>query len=173
MTVSKRAFLIWFLGGLGAFAVAIILHIPLAIDSVPGGIADHQSAPDAATVDRIHAAWLSAEVYAQAHWAMIADLIFIGIYGMGCVLGGLYYRANSMAALRILGWVALASGVVFLLTDYGETIAQFIQLVQQRGSDSLAAFASTLRPIKMATWSSAFLVIVAALIIERFSTSDA
>ncbi len=173
MTVTKRTFLIWFFGGLAAFAVAIVLHIPLVIESVPGGIAEHQSAPDAETVDRIHAAWQSAGVYTQAHWAMIADLIFIGIYGVGCVLGGLYYRTKPQGALLALGWISLLSGVVFLLTDYGETIAQFIQLVQQQGSDSLAEFASTLRPIKMATWTSAFLAIIAALIFERFSTRDA
>lgn len=173
MTVSKRTFLIWFFGGLAAFAFTLVLHIPLAIDAVPGGIAEHQSAPDAASVDAIHAAWIAAGVYGQAHWAMISDLVFIGIYGIGCVLGGLYYRSKSSIALRILGWFALISGAVFLLTDYGETAAQFIQLVQQSGSDSLAEFASTLRPIKMATWIGAFLAIVAALLVERFSASDA
>ncbi len=173
MTVAKRTFLIWFLGGLAAFVVAIVLHVPLVVDGVPGGIADHQSAPDAAAVDAIHAAWQAAGVYAQARWAMVSDLIFIGIYGVGCVLGGLYYRAKSTIVLRLLGWIALFSGGVFLLTDYGETIAQFIQLVEQRGSDDLAQFASTLRPIKMVTWTSAFLAIIAALIVERYSTGNA
>ncbi len=173
MNISKRTFLTWFLGGLAAFAAVIVLHIPLVTDGVPGGIADHQSAPDAATVDRIHAAWQSAGVYTQAHWAIIGDLIFIGIYGVGCVLGGLYFKAKPKRILKLLGWIALLSGTVFLFTDYGETIAQFIQLTQERGSDGLASFASTLRPIKMVTWTSALLAIVAALVIERFSTSDA
>ncbi|MDJ0643529.1 MAG: hypothetical protein QNJ15_11970 [Erythrobacter sp.] len=173
MTVSKRTFLFWFLSGLGAFAVTLVLHLPLVTEGVGGGIADHQRAPDAATVDAIHAAWKASGVYAQAHWAMVADLIFIGIYGLGCVLGGLHYIARSQLALRTLGWIALFSGIVFLFTDYGETVAQFIQLVRNRGSDHLAEFASTLRPVKMATWIGAFLAIVAALIAERFSTSDA
>ncbi|MBV7260127.1 hypothetical protein [Erythrobacter crassostreae] len=173
MTVSKRTFLLWFFGGLAAFAITLYLHIPLAIDSVPGGIADHQSAPDAATVDAIQNSWRAAGLSNQAAIAMVSDLIFIGIYGVGCVLGGLYYRAKAASALRILGWLALISGAVFLVTDYGETIAQFIQLMQSAGDDGLANFASTVRPIKMFTWSSAFLAVIAALLVERFSTSDA
>ncbi len=173
MTVSKRTFLTWWLGGLAAFAFTLVLHIPLVIDAVPGGIADHQSAPDAATVDAIHAAWQAAGVYRQAHWAMVTDLIFIGIFGTGCVLAGLHYRARQSGILRTLGWAALASGVVFLVTDYGETIAQFVQLIQNSGSDGLAQFASTLRPIKMASWTGGFLSVLASLILDRFSSSAA
>lgn len=173
MTPSRRAFLWWFLGGLGAFAITLALHAPLAVDGVPRGIVEHQGAPDAATVDRIHATWKAAGVYGQAHIAMISDLIFIGIYGVGCVLGGLYYRSKRSAALRVLGTVALVAGALFLVTDYGETIAQFIQLVQGRGSDGLAGLASSLGPTKIASWISAFLALVAALIVERYSTSDA
>jgi len=147
MSVSKRAFVIWFFGGLAAFAVTIYFHLPLITAGVPEGIAEHQRAPDAATVDAIQSAWKSAGVMGAARIAMITDLIFIGIYGVGCVLGGLYYRARSTNTLRILGRVALASGVVFLITDYGETIAQFIQLSRDAGDDQLAGLASTLRPI--------------------------
>lgn len=167
--VTKRAFVFWFFGGLAAFAVAIWLHLPLAVEGVPEGIAEHQRAPDAATVDAIHAAWQAAGVYDQARIAMIADLIFIGIYGIGCVLGGLHYRGSEKSVLKALGWIALLSGVVFLVTDYGETIAQFIQLQAGVGDDGLANLASTLRPPKMLTWTSAFLSLVVALLIERFS----
>ena len=173
MIVSKRTFLIWWLAGLAAFAFTLVLHIPLTIDAVPGGIGDHQRAPDAATVNAIHAGWQAAGVYGQAHWAMATDLIFIGIFGIGCVLAGLHYRVKQPAMLRALGWIALASGVVFLLTDYGETIAQFIQLLQNRGSDGLAQFASTLRPIKMVSWIGGFLSVLAALITDRCSSSAA
>lgn len=173
MTVSKRTFLIWFFGGLAAFAITLVLHAPLIIEAVPGGILEHQSAPDANTVDRIQAAWMIAGVYTQAHWAMITDLIFIGIYGMGCVLGGLYYRKSPRPVLRVLGWIALISGVIFLLTDFGETIAQFIQLSQQQGSDMLAKFASSLGLTKMTTWTASFLAILSALILDRFSSSAA
>lgn len=173
MTPSKRTFLWWWLGGLAAFGVAIYLHVPLIVEGVPGGIGDHQRAPDAVTVDAIQRAWRIEGVSNKAVIAMIADLIFIGIYGIGCVLGGLYYRAKGASLLRASGWIALAAGIVFLATDYGETIAQFIQLMQFRGDDSLAAFASTMRPIKMASFVAAFLAIVAALIFEWKSTSDA
>ncbi len=167
MIISKRAFLTWWIGGLVAFAIVIFLHLPLAVEGVPGGIAEHQSAPDAATVDAIHAAWLEAGVYDQARWAMIADLVFIGIYGVGCVLGGLYFRTLAKPLLRALGWVAVAAGIAFLLTDYGETIAQLIQVTAGAGDDGLAQFASTLRPIKMASFIAAFLSIVAGLVVGR------
>jgi len=167
--ITKRAFVLWFCGGLVAFAIAIWLHLPLSVEGVPAGITEHQSAPDAATVNAIHAAWQAAGVYDQARIAMISDLIFIGIYGIGCVLGGLYYRASARAVLKALGWIALASGIVFLITDYGETIAQFMQLSAGAGDDTLANIASSLRPFKVLTWISAFLSLVLALLIERFA----
>lgn len=169
MTVSKRAFLIWWVAGLLAFAIAIVLHLPLAVEGVPGGIGDHQSAPDAATVDGIHEAWRRAGVYSQARWAMIADLIFIGIYGVGCVLGGLHFRQLGSPFVRALGWVALAGGATFLVTDYAETIAQFVQLTNGTGDDSLARLASTVRPIKIASFIAAFMAITTALILARLS----
>jgi hypothetical protein len=177
MSISKRTAIIWWAAGLFAFAVTIYFHIPLITDGVPGGISEHQSAPDAAAVDAIQNSWAAGGLMSAAKIAMVTDLIFIGIYGIGCVLAGLHYRARSwgggQAFLRILGWGALVSGVVFLITDYGETIAQFIQLTQFAGDDDLAGFASTLRPIKMLTWSTGFLTVLAALIVDRFSTKAA
>ncbi|MEL7447486.1 MAG: hypothetical protein AAGK02_17070, partial [Pseudomonadota bacterium] len=82
---------------------------------------------------------------------------------------GLHYRARQSSALSVLGWIAFVSGIVFLVTDYGETVAQFIQLTNFAGDDGLALFASTLRPIKMFTWTSASLAVLAALIVERFA----
>ncbi len=172
MTVSKRTALLWWVGGLIAFAITLTLHAPLVIDGVPGGILDHQRAPDAATVDAIQRAWSNDGLLSSAATAMISDLIFIGIYGIGCVLAGLYYRSRRSRVLSGLGWVALASGLVFLVTDYGETISQFIQLRNFAGDDQLASFASTLRPIKMAAWIGGFLAVLAALAVERFSMID-
>ena len=68
---------------------------------------------------------------------------------------------------------ALAAGIGFLITDYGETIAQFVQLVQLRGDDGLAAFASTLRPIKIVCFLAAFLSILAGLAVGRIVGSRA
>lgn len=173
MNVLRRSFLWAFWGGLAAFAVAIYLHIPLITEGVPGGIGDHQAAPDAATVNAIQNSWRRDGLWNQAALAMIADLIFIGIYGVGCVLGGLYFRTLEQRLLRILGWVALVSGIIFLATDYGETIAQIIQLWSFKGDDLLARLASTLQPIKTVTFLSALLAVIVALIMERFSNSDA
>jgi len=177
MSISKRTAIIWWVGGLIAFAVTIYFHIPLITDGVPGGMAEHQSAPDAAAVDAIQNSWAASGLMGAAKIAMITDLIFIGIYGIGCVLAGLHYRARSgsggQALLRLLGWGALVSGAVFLITDNGETIAQFMQLMQFAGDDDLAGLASTLRPIKMLTWSTGFLTVLLALIVDRFSTKAA
>lgn len=173
MTVSKRAFLLWFWGGIAAFAISHYLHVPLITDGVPGGIAEHQSAPDAATVDAIQSSWHADGLMRQATIAMIADLIFIGIYGIGCVLAGLYFKARAKVVLRVMGWVALVSGAVFLVTDYGETISQFIQLTNFKGDDQLANLASSLGPTKILSWIGAFLAVIAAMIVERFSSTDA
>ncbi len=169
MTVSMRSSVLWWVSGLIAFAIVIYLHIPLAIEAVPGGISDHQAAPDAKTVDAIQNAWRREGVSNQAAIAMIGDLIFIGIYGVGCVLVGMYYRAQGHGLLRMLGWVALSSGIVFLATDYGETICQFIQLMQQAGDDDLAGLASTVRPIKIAACVISFFAVLTALIVEHFA----
>ncbi|WP_432200284.1 hypothetical protein ACRAQ7_11775 [Erythrobacter sp. W53] len=173
MTVSKRTAVIWWLGGLVAFAVTLYLHMPLVTEGVPEGIMEHQRAPDAITVDAIQSSWAMDGLSRTAMIAMISDLIFIGIYGVGCVLAGLHYRAQSSRVLKALGWAALASGVVFLLTDYGETISQLIQLMRSSGDDQLAHFASTVRPIKMLTWISGFLTVLAALLIDHFSANTA
>jgi len=106
MTVSKRAFLAWWLGGLAIFAFALWLHAPLAIEAVPGGILDHQAAPDAATVNSIQTAWRREGLWNQAAIAMIADLVFIGVYSVGSILGGMYFRAHAGGPVAALGWIA-------------------------------------------------------------------
>ena len=168
--VSRRTFLIWWIGGLAVFAIVIWLGLPLAIADVPGGILDHQAAATAANVNAIHAAWEAAGVFGTARTAMVGDLIFIGIYGIGSVLGGLYFRAAGSGLLRHLGTAILLSAMVFLLTDYGETIAQFMQLSANTGSDDLAGFAATLRPIKVIAWIATFVGILTALVVHRKQT---
>lgn len=166
--VSKRAFLIWWLGGLAIFAVSLMLHSPLAIEAVPNGILDHQAAPDAATVNAIQSAWEEAGLIGRARIAMISDLIFIGVYGIGCIIGGLYFRANGRGVWAIMGWIALAMGVIFLVTDYVETALQFVQLVRFEGSDMMAGIASNMGPLKVLSFLVAAAVLVVALVWERF-----
>lgn len=170
MTPSKRAAVGWWIAGLIAFGIVIWMSLPLEIKGVPGGIIDHQKAPDAATVNTIQDLWKKAGLLVTARNAMIGDLIFIGIYGVGSVLCGLYYRARPQVVLRALGWSAIAAGLLYLAADYGETIAQLIQLVRFTGSDDLAQLASTLQPIKVAAWIGTFLAVILALIAEWLSS---
>ena len=158
---------VWLLG-LAVFALAIALGAPLAIDGVPGGILDHQAAGSAAEVDRIQGLWEAAGLTATARLAMVADLVFIGVFGAGCVLGGLYYRRFARVWLALVGNAALVSGLVFLVTDYAETIAQFVQLASGKGDDTLAGLAAFCQPIKVISWIVAFVSILAGLISEPF-----
>ena len=48
--ISKDYYMVWWLGGLAIFAISIMIHAPLAIEAVPGGILDHQAAANAAAV---------------------------------------------------------------------------------------------------------------------------
>ena len=58
--------------------------------------------------------------------------------------------------MRGLGVVIAGAAVVFLITDYLETILQLIQLVREQGSDWMAGTAATARPIKVAAWIVTF-----------------
>ncbi|MEL7197343.1 MAG: hypothetical protein AAGL10_03420 [Pseudomonadota bacterium] len=166
MIPSKCLSIGMWVAGLIVFALIVYLHAPLAIAAVPGGISEHQAAPDAATVNAIQNAWAQAGLLDQAAIAMIGDLIFIGIYGAGCVLTGLHFRARGCRVLRMLGRLTLWSGAIFLFTDYAETICQFIQLMQAAGNDRLAAIASGVRPVKMLSFIAAFFAVIAALIAD-------
>lgn len=163
-----RAFLAWWLGGLALFALVLWLHAPLAIPAVPGGIGDHQAAGSAAEVERIHAAWRAAGVYDAARIAMIADLVFIGVYTIGAALGGRMLRASGGGTMRLIGDAVLAGAIVFGVTDYIETVCQLVQLVQGRGSDALAATAATVQPVKIIAWIATFAGIVIGLAVRRF-----
>jgi len=156
---------VW-LAGLAAFAITIALGAPLAIESVPGGIVDHQAAGTATEVNRIQGLWEAAGLTQTARYAMISDLFFIGIFGVGCVLGGLYHRRAPALWLALIGYAALVSGLLFLVTDYAETIAQFIQLSAGQGDDSLAQIAVLCQPIKVISWIVALVSILVALILE-------
>ncbi|QPD00239.1 hypothetical protein [Qipengyuania soli] len=169
----KRAFLWTWIGGLVLFAIVIALSLPLVLTEVPGGIADHQAAATAAEVDRIQNAWRLAGLWNQAAIAMIGDLVLIGVYGVGCMLGGRHFMTSSTSRVRSLGMVSLMAGFLFLATDYTETVAQFVQLVQFEGDDVLAGLAATVRPIKMAAWIIATLAILLALALDRKSRRTA
>lgn len=162
----RRAFLWGWVGGLVLFAIVIAVGMPLVLSEVPGGILDHQAAASAAEVDRIQAAWRLAGLWNQAAIAMLGDLLFIGVYGLGCVLGGMYFRRSQTRWIKLAGTIAIASGALFLITDYAETISQIIQLWRFKGDDGLAGLAATVRPWKVAAWIVATVAIVASLLGE-------
>ena len=154
-----RAFLAWWLGGLALFAIVIWLHAPLAIDAVPGGIGDHQAAGTAAEVDRIQREWRLAGLNDRAAVAMLGDMVFIGIYAFGSLLGGRVLRASGGRVQRLLGDAVIAGSIVFCVSDYVETM---------RGSDLLAATAATVQPVKIIAWIVTFFGILAGLVVRRF-----
>lgn len=162
----RGAFRIFWIGGLVAFAIVILLGLPLSIAEVPGGILDHQAAGSAKRVNEIHAAWEAGGLIGTARIAMFADLIFIGIYGLGSVLGGWYYYRTGTGIVRTIGLIIIICAMIFLITDYGETSAQLVQVQRDTGSDKLAGFAATMRPIKVAVWIGTFVGIIAAFAIR-------
>lgn len=167
MSVNERAFRRYWPAGLALFAFVIWLGWPLGIPSVPGGILDHQAAGSAAEVDRIQQAWIAAGLYERARTAMIGDLVFIGVYGLGAWYGGLAFMEHPSPKLRRLGMLIVAASALFVLTDYTETIAQFIQLVEERGSDGLSSIAAMVRPVKIVAWVVTFAGILAGLVVRR------
>ncbi len=168
-----RAFLWTWIGGLVLFALVIALGLPLGITAVPGGILDHQAAGTAAEIDRIQRAWAEAGLLEQARLAMIGDLVFIGVYGVGSLLGGLYFNRVGSGGLKTLGRLIALAGVVFLITDYAETICQFIQLSRMAGDDTLAEIAATARPTKILAWLISFFGMLLALALTRKSRRSA
>ncbi|MEM7690448.1 MAG: hypothetical protein AAF291_15645 [Pseudomonadota bacterium] len=166
---AKADFLVWWLAGLAIFAISLALHAPLAIDAVPGGILDHQAAPDAARVNAIQQAWQAAGVLDQARIAMAVDLLFIVVYSFGALKGGRYYRRWPGARLTALGWSATVAGSLFFVTDFIETLLQFYQALRFEGSDTLAAIASSMGPVKMVSFLASVGVLIIALVWERYA----
>ncbi|GAA4039867.1 hypothetical protein [Parerythrobacter jejuensis] len=156
--ITRRRFLIVWIGGVIAFAIAAYLHLPLAIDTVPSGITAHQTAGNAARVDYVQSSWAEAGVLRNAFTAMTSDLIFIALYGFGSLLGGLYFLKVGTGTLRIIGWALLASAIIFLATDFTETILQLQQLMAGAGDDRQAALAAAMYYPKAISWIACFVL---------------
>lgn len=165
----RKAFLLFWVGGLFVFAIVIAIGLPLGIPGVPEGILDHQAAGTAARVNEIHGSWAAEGLLRTAKFAMAADLVFIGIYGLGSVLGGWYYWRTGLGVVKVLGIAVFFAGLVFLFTDYGETIAQFFQLMRDKGGNRLAGFAATMQPIKMVAWMVTFFGVIIAFAIRKIA----
>ncbi|KNH01148.1 hypothetical protein J121_2164 [Qipengyuania citrea LAMA 915] len=137
-----------------------------APDDVTLGIAEHQAAGTAARVDAIQAQWHAGGVRPLAVFAMFGDLVFIGIYGAGSWIAGRSFMRMG-GTVRTIGAVVAAAALVFVLTDYTETLLQLAQLLRDAGSDRLAGIAAAMRPIKIAAWAATFVGVVAAWLILR------
>ena len=143
-----------------------------APDDVTLGIAEHQAAGTAARVDAIQAQWHAGGVRPLAVFAIFGDLVFIGIYGWGSWQAGRSFMAMP-GSVRMIGMLVAISALIFLVTDYTETILQVIQLLREQGSDWMAAVAATVRPVKVIAWIATFGGVLIALAIRRFAAPTA
>ncbi|WP_298467026.1 hypothetical protein [uncultured Erythrobacter sp.] len=167
MTAEKVDLRIW-LWGLLAFAIVIALGATLDADT-PYGIVDHQAAATAAQVDTIQAAWKQAGLRWLAMIAMAGDLVFIGIYSLGAWRAGRSFARIGNFAVVLIGHQIAIAAVIFCVTDYVETGLQFVQLVQDQGSNWMAGTAAFMQPIKIVAWVASFLGVIIALVVRRIS----
>ncbi len=173
MGITEKNFWRFWLGGLLLFAVMIALNPWLSNDVASGGIGSHQSATSAVKIDAIQQQWRADGLLWLARLSMAIDLFFIGIYGFGAWLGGRLFCAESAPLLRRLGVAASIAAPLFVFTDYAETIAQFIQIMQFKGSDSLTWIASHARPLKMLSFLVSFAALLAAILVRRITYRNA
>ena len=166
--VTWRNFWIFWLGGVLVFAVLVATGGILQTEIAPNGILDHQAAGTADRVNEIQQSWAQTGVLDSARWGMIGDLVFIGLYTVGGIFGGrlMWHHAQS-PALKQFGLAIIIIYFLFGLTDYLETISQFIQLLQMQGSDLLSGAAAFARPVKVGAFVIGTLAMIFALIWYR------
>lgn len=164
-TISIRMWLI----SLAVFAVVISVSSSITQGDVTLGIIDHQAAGTAARVDEIQAQWQEGGVRNLAIVAMVGDLAWIWMYALGAYLVGKGFATKRQGMLRIIGLAVAVSAAVFGMADYAETISQFIQLLQDTGSDTFAGFAALMQPVKIGAFIWTFFGIILALVLDRFA----
>ena len=163
----------WWLWGLVAFAVVMGLSAAItAPASVTFDIIDHQTAGTAARVDQIQSQWAAGGVRLLAIVSMLGDLVFIGVYGWGSWLAGRSFMKLG-GLVRVLGALISVAALVFLVTDYCETLLQFVQMLRDRGSDPMAGIAATVQPVKVVAWIATFVGILLALVWHWFGRAMA
>jgi hypothetical protein len=162
---SWRNFWIFWLGGLAVFIGLVLTSGPLITHVALGGILDHQSAGTAERVNAIQQSWAELGLTGHAKWSMIADLIFIGLYTSGGIMGGrLLWQEARSPSLKKLGLFLVLIYFLFGLLDYAETLSQITQLLQGQGSDLLAGIAAYAQPPKSVAWVIGTLGMIAALL---------
>ena len=172
-TTTEKQFWRYWLFGLLLFAAMIALNPTLSTSASPMGISDHQTAGTAAKIDAIQRAWQAAGVLLIARASMMIDLLFIGVYSWGAWNGGKLMRSESSPNVRRIGGLVMGASLVFLVTDYTETICQFIQVMQFTGSDVLANMAATVQPVKSLAWIVTFVGLLATLLLRRMARRSA
>ena len=171
MNDTKPQLRIWLIG-LTMFGILIAMSI-LRGDASPYTIVDHQAAGTAEIVDTIQASWREAGLRNWMIVSMLGDLIFIGFYGWGSFVAGRSLSRINTGLLRTIGVIVAAAAVIFLVTDYVETSLQLVQMLNEQGSDWMAATAATMQPIKIAAWFVTFLGVLVALVVRRFAGDTA
>ena len=169
----ERNFWRFWLGGLLILAVMIAMNPRFVTDVSPWGIRDHQSAGTAARIDAIQAAWQSAGAIGRARLSIAIDLVYIAIYSFGAYCGGRLFAQSQNVSLRRLGWIIVAAAIILGVADYAETICQFTQIMQFKGSDLLAGIAATAQPIKTTAFLVSFFGLLTALFIRRMTRRSA
>ncbi len=163
--IHWRYFWIFWGAGMALFLFLVASGGALQTEVAPGGILDHQAAGTADRVNAIQKSWVDAGVLSQAKLGMIGDLTFILLYSLGGIIGGrLLWQQAGSPSLKKFGLLIIVTYFAFFITDYGETVSQFVQLMQGEGSDILAGIAAFLRPIKAVSWIAGTLMILIALI---------
>lgn len=166
--IEKQFWRYW-LFGLLLFAAMIAMNPAISNGAAPLGISDHQAAGTAAKINAIQMQWQADGVLLLARASMAIDLLFIAVYSWGAWNGGKLMHGDTTPSVRRIGMLVMIAAVVFLVTDYTETIAQFIQVMQLRGDDSLAGLAATVRPVKSLAWVITFVGLLAALLFRRMA----
>ena len=163
--MNWKIFWIFWLGGLSIFAGLVVTGSALITEVAPSGILDHQTAGSAAAVNAIQESWAAAGLTDRAKWSMTGDLVFIGLYAIGGIIGGrLIWQDARSPSLKKLGLICVVIYFVFGLSDYVETISQITQLLQGEGSDLLAGIAAIANPVKSVTWIAGTIAMITALI---------
>lgn len=170
--LEKRFWRFW-LGGLLILAIMIAMNPWFSNNVSPWGIRDHQSAATAIRVDAIQAAWQAAGVMHMARFGIMLDLIYIGIYSFGAYCGGRLFAQSTRPSMRRLGWIIVAAAIVVGVGDYAETVCQFVQAINLKGSDNLASIAATAQPIKSTAFLTTFVGLLVALLLRRMARRSA
>jgi hypothetical protein len=170
---GERNFWLFWLGGLFLLAIMAAMNPFLSLAMSPMGIIDHQMAGTGVRVDDIQFGWKVGGVLTLARISIAIDLVFIAVYSWGAYLGGRMMRQETSPVLRRLGTLIMVAAALYPILDYTETICQFVQVINFKGSDLLSGIAATVRPFKSADFLVTLIGLIVALTLRRMTRSKA